>query len=184
MDIQVFSETATVLGDPLLLTVTVLALLLLYFAVHKGYVKHKAILKHRAFLRAFLAIAVPALALTLLGTETLKLVFQVPRPCIPCPGAGCSIWCPFTFSFPSSHASGTAAIATALYLVWKRKWRVAVYAFPAVVCASRIALGVHTIQDVTAGFLFGVVVTVIVWKYGKAAYGRMRRVSSGVKRTA
>ncbi|MFH0957047.1 MAG: phosphatase PAP2 family protein, partial [Candidatus Aenigmatarchaeota archaeon] len=98
-----------------------------------------------------------------------------PRPCVPCPGDGCSISCPLTFSFPSSHASGTAAIAAVFFLAWKKKRYLAVYAFPAIVCASRIALGVHTIYDVAGGFALGIAVTAVVWKYGGKLYGKMSK---------
>jgi membrane-associated phospholipid phosphatase len=172
MDFQVFWEITTILGDPLFLTSVLLTLLLLYLAMRRGYVKSKALQKHIPFLKVFLAIAIPAFLLSLIGAESLKLLFQVPRPCVPCPGVGCSIWCPFTFSFPSSHAAGSAAIATVFFLAWKKKKYLAAYAFPVIVGASRIALGVHTAYDVLGGLLLGIAVTAIVWKYGGRLYGK------------
>jgi undecaprenyl-diphosphatase len=173
MDYQVFWHAATLIGDPLFLSFAVLLLLLPYIALRQGYLRYKALEKHRAALKAFLAIAIPALLLSLVGTEALKLLFQVPRPCMPCPAEGCSFLCPSTFSFPSSHAAAAAAIATVFLIAWKKKRYLAAYAFPAIVGASRVALGVHTIYDVFAGFLLGVAVTAVVFRYGGTLYRKI-----------
>jgi membrane-associated phospholipid phosphatase len=171
MDFQAFWWLVTTVGDPTFLSAAVIALLALFAAMRKGYVRYEGVKRHQAALKGFLLIAVPVLAISIVGAEALKLLFQIPRPCVPCPGAGCSIFCPPTFSFPSSHASGSIAVAAAVFLVGgMRKRYLAVFAFPALVCASRIALGVHTVFDVTAGLVLGLAVTAIVWKHRKKVF--------------
>lgn len=168
MGYELFWWAVTTVGDPLFLSAAVVALLLLFFAMRRGYVKYGGSRRHQDALKKFLFIAIPALAVSIGGAEALKLLFQIPRPCAPCPGEGCSILCPITFSFPSSHASGTVALAAVIFLLGAmRKRYLAVFAFPALVGASRVVLGVHTGSDIAAGFLLGLIVTALVWKHRK-----------------
>lgn len=151
------------------LTAVLLLLFAAFLAVRKGYARHAWLKRHEAALKTFLLLAMPAFAVSVAGAEGLKLLFQIPRPCLPCPGADCSIFCPPTFSFPSSHASGTVALAAAMFL-WggmKKKY-LAAFAFPALVGASRVVLGVHTVFDVSAGFTLGLIVTFLAWRHRKA----------------
>jgi undecaprenyl-diphosphatase len=71
-----------------------------------------------------------------------------------------------SYSFPSGHAMGSTAFygALAAIMLWQvRDWRsralvIAVTALLiALICFSRIYLGVHYLSDVTAGFLAGLV---------------------------
>ena len=66
-------------------------------------------------------------------------------------------------SFPSGHATGSAAFYLSLavillsLLAWPRRGWLLVLAFvvPLVVAATRVVLGVHYVSDVTAGLLIG-----------------------------
>jgi membrane-associated phospholipid phosphatase len=104
------------------------------------------------------ALVVAAGALVGAVNELLKSIFDRPRPSydwtIDASG----------YSYPSGHASGTAAMVTVLVLVFwpviTRAWRrvLAALAITAagVVGYTRIALGVHYASDVIAGWCVGV----------------------------
>lgn len=60
------------------------------------------------------------------------------------------------FGFPSCHASTTIAIATTLALFFRRKWvTIALYGWVALMCYSRMYLGVHYPGDIIGGFAVG-----------------------------
>lgn len=64
---------------------------------------------------------------------------------------------PSTYSFPSGHASGSAAGALMLASAWPSA-RLAFWLLAVGISASRIYLGVHYPSDVLAGFLVGLLV--------------------------
>jgi undecaprenyl-diphosphatase len=64
---------------------------------------------------------------------------------------------PSSSSFPSGHASSSAAAALMLAATWPSA-RVAVWLLAVGVSVSRIYLGVHYPSDVLAGFLIGLLV--------------------------
>lgn len=69
-------------------------------------------------------------------------------------------------SFPSMHACGAFALATAISLggTRHRKWLVALAWVAAITVGwSRIHLGVHFPSDIAAGALVGIISAVIVW---------------------
>jgi len=138
--------------------------------VYLGLRRYGKYPKERRILKNFLLLIVPALAISIFGSEFLKLVFQVPRPCIPCPADACNIYCPATFSFPSGHTSTITGIVTGLVLLLRKREYLFIYIVPVVIAASRVELGVHTINDVTAGFFVGLALTLLVWKYRKRIY--------------
>jgi membrane-associated phospholipid phosphatase len=77
------------------------------------------------------------------------------RPVLPHPVAHAS-----GFSFPSGHATGSAAlwgsVAVAVWVVARRLVVVALAVIvPAAVAATRVLLGVHFVTDVVAGLLVG-----------------------------
>jgi undecaprenyl-diphosphatase len=97
--------------------------------------------------------------------ETFKLVIARPRPTLPNPVAYSA-----SFSFPSGHATGSAAVYGALLLLilnttrhsvhpgrtaWAWTGGVAVVVLVAAVATSRVLLGVHYPSDVVAGILLG-----------------------------
>lgn len=65
-----------------------------------------------------------------------------------------------TFSFPSGHAMGSAALGVALtMMLWRTHWRwpvaAAAFAFIGLVGLSRVYLGVHYPSDILAGWTAG-----------------------------
>jgi undecaprenyl-diphosphatase len=98
-------------------------------------------------------------AASVAGAETLaqllKHVFARPRPVLPyAPPA-------HTFSFPSGHATDSAALATAVVLLlWptRRRWHAVAGGalFVIAVGISRVYLGVHFPSDVLAGWCVGI----------------------------
>ena len=165
-----FWAAVSLLGDPVIWSVAVAFLIIFYFSVKKKIIKIGSRQAHMPLLKKFLLLVIPVILVSLAGSELLKLVFQIPRPCIPCPAEGCSIYCPITFSFPSGHATVTTAIATALVLLIRKRRYLLIYAFPVLISISRVALGVHTAIDVIAGLFVGFVLTLVVWRYRKILY--------------
>lgn len=134
------------LGAPLTVTVmtSLLAILLLWRRQH-----------YRLLL---LALAVPGGALLNLA---IKLLVHRARPIFDDP-----IQTLTSYSFPSGHAMGATIFygTLAAIVVWQvDQWGVRTLALAiaavlvALICFSRIYLGVHYLSDVTAGFLAGVV---------------------------
>jgi undecaprenyl-diphosphatase len=67
-----------------------------------------------------------------------------------------------TYGFASSHAANTIGIATFFYLVFGRthKWILLLFAWAALVCYTRIYLGVHYPGDILGGAIVG---TLAAW---------------------
>ncbi|GAA5534045.1 phosphatase PAP2 family protein [Deinococcus aluminii] len=159
---------ATPTLDRWMLTVTTLgrfAFVALYVAVILAFLRPG---RRRT---AFLVVAVGGAAL--LG-NLLKLVFHHPRP---------HLWAGLVTesgaSFPSGHATGTAAFAVAVTLLaWRTRWRWPVLllavTFMLLVGFSRVYLGVHYPSDVLAGWLTG-----LAWVMGTwiLAAGERRRAA-------
>lgn len=70
---------------------------------------------------------------------------------------------PGMLSFPSGHASTSAAIATAVSLIWPRA-RAVLIAIGGTAVAARAAQPAHFLSDVVAGAGLGVMVTVWVYR--------------------
>jgi membrane-associated phospholipid phosphatase len=165
-----FWVMVTLLGSPLLSTSFVICLILIYFLLGKRHPMGKDAAKCRRLLKKYLLLIIPALLISMLGTEMLKLAIMVPRPCVMCPAQGCNPYCPITYSFPSGHAATITGIVTALFLLLRRRIFLALYIMPLLVAASRVILGVHTIADVAGGFIFGLFFTMLVWRFRKRLY--------------
>ncbi len=67
-------------------------------------------------------------------------------------------------SFPSTHSSVVFALATAVYLVDK-KLGYLFYIGALLVALGRVLGGVHSILDVSAGLILGVLCTYLIYKY-------------------
>lgn len=107
--------------------------------------------------RSALLLALAVAGAYLLST-TGKLVVGRDRPSFPDP-----ISMAQGASFPSGHATGSAAFYAALAVVllpvlrdrWRRALVAAAVLIPIGVAATRVLLGVHYASDVTAGLLLG-----------------------------
>ena len=97
--------------------------------------------------------------------SSLKLIFQRPRPDLPhlVPAGG--------YSFPSGHATATAALFFTLALVYcrhsgSRSGRVLVLSIAALLALlvgiSRVYLGVHYPSDVVAGWAAGGLLAIVI----------------------
>jgi len=118
----------------------------------------------------FLASVGGAVVLNVLA----KLLFGRPRP---------ALWdsiAPAKFySFPSGHAMGSAALATALsFLLWQKSWRwlawIAGFLFALGVGLSRVYLGVHYPSDVLAGWVCSVGWVAGLHLFFSPYFGRLR----------
>lgn len=103
---------------------------------------------------AFLTVAMVG---SIVLNQTLKAVFQRPRPTLEWATA------PPEFSFPSGHAMNSLVfyltIAFLVWSIWGRRPGIAATAAAVVIAAavgiSRIYLGFHYLSDVVAGYLAG-----------------------------
>lgn len=99
--------------------------------------------------------------LSFLLAMSLKTILAVPRPCAL--GAPSLVPCPSDFSLPSAHVAVAAGLALALLglstfplgLLWA-----------ALITASRLFLGVHSIADVSAGLALAVFSMALVDRLG------------------
>jgi membrane-associated phospholipid phosphatase len=155
----------TLAGEPLFWGSTIWIVLLCHFLLRKRLATEK-----RKMLRKLAYVYVPGVLVSLLLVLALKELIVVPRPCSPC-GLGfadCNPYCDAESSFPSGHAAGVFAVATALYLGINKKGFLALYVFSVLVASSRYFLGVHRIVDIVAGAIIGIAVpTIFLFVYKK-----------------
>jgi undecaprenyl-diphosphatase len=145
---MLFWEWITVFGDAQFWVGGGLTALILFFAVPK---------RHRKYIAWFIFLVLPAVSIGYGVGHILKLVFEIPRPCI-----GLST-CPTGFSFPSLHATVIFAASSVLIFHYKDK-RLDVFflILSVLVAVSRVMLGFHRIEDIIAGSIIGIVVGVLV----------------------
>lgn len=89
-------------------------------------------------------------------------------------------------SFPSDHATGSAAMATGMWASGSRLWRVVFVVLALLAGLSRVMVGVHWPSDVLASFILGSAVAVVTRAVAGpllplldriiAWYGRMERL--------
>lgn len=114
-------------------------------------------------LKKVLITLVAAGAFRMIG-EVVKLGIAEPRPCWN-PNFPSLIACPNSFSFPSGHALGSMMVAVLLGLVTKKRlvWIAGVF-LALVIAWSRVAVGVHTVMDVSLAAIFGALFGWIAWR--------------------
>lgn len=92
----------------------------------------------------------------------LKAFFQLPRPCVDVAGL---VDCPLDFGFPSLHATFSAVLLMASL---GSRWALIVIPLALLVGYSRVFLGVHSVEQVIAGFALGIVVYLMAWlRFGR-----------------
>lgn len=139
-----------------------LASAFLFFAVPK---------RSREYFVWFIFLILPSIVIAEMITHSLKLIFQVPRPCVD------FVDCPAGYSFPSGHATVIFAAMTTLGLHYKkRKYFLLCLIFAEFVALSRVILGVHTIPDVLVGACIGIFVGFLVQKTYEMHYKDFTRL--------
>ena len=160
-----FWSSVTIMGDPRLWIVLMIFLLFFYRNLKGNGEK-----RMREQLKTFLMLAIPVLILIFFLDQGLKHVFQIPRPCIPCPAPACNPYCPRAFSFPSGHTSAITSMIASVCLAFRKRKLLVLFMLAAVVGLSRIILGVHRPEDVAVGFVLGIAAALVVWKLGERIY--------------
>jgi len=127
---------------------------IIYFLVPK---------QSKKYIAWFVFGALPAVVVSWLIAEGLKLLFKIPRPCV-----GLS-FCATGYSFPSGHAAVIfAAMTVAIIYSKSRKMDLSFFALALIVSLSRVFLGLHTIEDIAVGGLIGFAVGSLIYKnYGR-----------------
>ena len=129
--------------------------------------------------RAFIVFVGISMGLAFLSSYVLKDIYHLPRPCSSLPsGANYIADCPTDFSFPSGHATTGFAAATGLFLISRKKLRGKAPIFylvgilPAI---GRVLQGVHTIADVAAGAVLGIVFSAVFYFVIIHLYNRFKK---------
>jgi undecaprenyl-diphosphatase len=139
--------------------------LLLLYLIYK-----KIGIKQTGYLLLFVAFLVVA---TDQITNLFKYTFQRPRPCNN-PEINTFIrvvQARTSFSFFSGHAANTMAVATFLYLIFKKQFKYLGFLFlwPLIFAYSRIYLGLHYPLDILSGYLCGLITGYLAYKTYKWA---------------
>jgi undecaprenyl-diphosphatase len=98
-----------------------------------------------------------ALLLATVVAQVLKRAVRRARPSVAISGLKCTVPPPDAYSFPSGHACGAFALATAV-LSLNLSLGIAELVLAAAVAMSRVRLGVHYPGDVVAGVALGMAV--------------------------
>ncbi len=110
--------------------------------------------KNKSLFFYLLAIAVFVGFTDFLTSKVLKEVFARPRPYNFLEEVNLLAVAKKSFSFPSSHAVN---LSTAVFLLAKKfeKLKILLFVLLALVCFSRIYIGVHYFLDVSSGVILG-----------------------------
>jgi len=95
------------------------------------------------------------------------------RPCFVLENVRCLIDQPNSPSFPSSHASNMAAMAT-LFSYRYRRYTAGFVFIAFLISFSRMYVGVHYPSDMTAGWCVGIVCAVVILFLGRKAGDRIQ----------
>jgi undecaprenyl-diphosphatase len=164
----------TVIGD---IRFWIIALLLITVYLRTANVRMSRRAKKRMMLSLILTFVIASLA-----TQALKITVNVPRICTPCiaSAADCNPYCPAEdpYAFPSGHAALAFGMFVSAWMLIPKRRKLAmswILVLPVLVAYSRIALGVHTPEQVLAGVVVGIVSAVI-------SYALLQRFNSQIKR--
>ncbi|XP_010131838.1 PREDICTED: sphingosine-1-phosphate phosphatase 1, partial [Buceros rhinoceros silvestris] len=99
--------------------------------------------------------------------QCTKDVIRWPRPASP-PAVKLEVFYNSEYSMPSTHAMSGTAIPLALLLLSYGRWQyplmfglILAFCWSFLVCCSRIYMGMHSILDVIAGFLYAILILVV-----------------------
>ena len=131
------------------------------------------LLRHEGWRRTLVWLAGIALVI-LISDQTcihgLRQVFCRPRPCNLADNPIAPLvhvvndYRSGRYGFPSAHAANTAALVCYLHLILRRRWlTTALAAWCALVCYSRMYLGVHYMGDLLGGACIGCLSAVLVY---------------------
>lgn len=109
--------------------------------------------KRHAFIALIIALA--SLGLADWGANSLKHLFERPRPCNILDGINLLAGCSRSFSMPSNHASNAFAVAMPFLILFRTRLRYLFLAVAATVAFSRVYVGVHYPSDVIVGAITG-----------------------------
>lgn len=99
--------------------------------------------------------------------QCTKDIIRWPRPASP-PVVKLEVFYNSEYSMPSTHAMSGTAIPIALVLLTYGRWQypliyglILIPCWSSLVCLSRVYMGMHSILDVVAGFLYTIVILVV-----------------------
>ena len=110
-----------------------------------------------------LGVFCASVLISLIAAELLKHGFGYHRPFMTLDEISPLFFVGGADSFPSGHATVFAAVATALFIE-HRRLGLAATLLALIMGASRIAAGVHYMEDILAGFLLGVLLTLSLYQ--------------------
>ena len=115
-----------------------------------------------------------------LSSHVIKPLVGRVRPCFVVEGVRLLIHQSRSFSFPSSHASNMASMAT-LFSVKYPRYKIAFISLAALVAYSRIYVGVHYPADILGGAILGTLCAAIVLLTERRISDILRRRKSSKK---
>ncbi|HJW97127.1 MAG TPA: phosphatase PAP2 family protein [archaeon] len=168
----------TLAGTPAYWAILSLSLLAGYLALRTFSGGNPLWEKHRPHIKRILLILILSLWIFFGTVIAMKSLIYIPRPCIVCTSSlACNPLCLEDSSFPSGHAGTIFVVFTSLYMGTRRRIKkdgltqsnkavnlkiIPLFTIPLLVSYSRVALGVHTLLDISAGALLGLLLTVLV----------------------
>jgi len=94
-----------------------------------------------------------------------KEVFQRLRPCHQLDNIRVVVECGGFYSFVSSHAANTFAVAFFMGLIFRNVWGfIFLFSWAVIIGYSRVYLGVHFPFDIVGGMFWGLFVSLLVYK--------------------
>ncbi|MFH1978104.1 MAG: phosphatase PAP2 family protein [Candidatus Aenigmatarchaeota archaeon] len=160
----------TLIGDPYIWTVLIGVFIFFFLISLDTVFKNQKLQKRKKNFKKFVIVLVASLLIAYIAVGGIKAITEIPRPCTPCLTetiSACNPFCTEDYSFPSGHSTIAFVIFTSVILASRRKKLIPLFIIPALVAASRVILGVHTISDVVAGSALGFLITFFIWKHVK-----------------